>query len=338
MSPIKGLSETRRLPRLGKIHLGIKVPHGNGEIPRAVDYFVCPPQITELFGEKPKELRVMIPVEDPEKWASQYYRCYSKSRGLICKGDGETAIRMVDTKTGTLADRNSTSVVLKEIPCQGRECPDYETKCKEVMNLQFLIPEVPGLGVWQIDTGSINSIRNINSTAEMIQGIYGRIAMIPLLLTLEPQETQDKNGIKKTIHVLNLRTKNTLIDMAKIAIRPMNQVLLPPGDSDDVDLPETDSEVDELIMGQKIQDGGNGAKEEPAPAITDEEAEKYLLRLKLTEVLTSPYGMNLTQEKAKEKLGKPSYEMTIQELKEEIRKVDAEVVAKFLESKQGKMI
>lgn len=212
--PIKNLSDKRRLPRLGKIHLGVKVTNGHGEeYPKATDYFVCPPEVKAVFGEKPKTLRIMIPVEDEEVWASQYYRCYSRSRGLVCKGDGETALRMVDVKSGKLAGRNSKQIELQETVCYGRTCSNYEKQCREIMNLQFLLGEVSGLGIWQIDTSSVNSIQNINSAADMIKRICGRISMIPLLLTLEPQDVQVANGCIKTIHVLNLRIRERPLDL-----------------------------------------------------------------------------------------------------------------------------
>jgi hypothetical protein len=176
MSPIKGLSEKRMIPRLGKIRLGIKKTNATGkEYPVATDYFVLPkdhPQyqdLVNLFGEQPKELRILIPTEDEEKWCSQYYRCYSRSRGLVCKGDGETATRMVAKGTTNLVWKDAKEVEMMDVACTGRECEIYMKKnCNEIMNLQFMLPEIPGLGVWQIDTTSINSIRNINSAAELI--------------------------------------------------------------------------------------------------------------------------------------------------------------------------
>ena len=88
--PIKGLSEQRRIPRVGKIHLGVKkVSERTGkEYPSATEYFVVPPEVAAVHGEQPTELPIMIPVEDEEFWASQYYRAYSQTRGLTCKGDG----------------------------------------------------------------------------------------------------------------------------------------------------------------------------------------------------------------------------------------------------------
>jgi len=264
MSPIKGLTESRRLPRLGKIHLGIKkqsVKTGK-EYPSATDYFVVPPVVEEITGEKPTELPILFPTEDDEKFASQYYRAYSMTRGLVCRGDGETCRRMVDAHTGEMANRDSTDITWKDdLPCEGRECPYYDKQCREVMNLQFLLPTVEGLGIWQIDTSSINSIRNINSAIELIRGVFGRIAMVPLLLTLEPIEVVNPDdGKKKTVRVLNLRTKGTLIQLMEKTIKPVSEMLLPapadtevPGDmvTEAVEMPPSDEgPAPALIMPQ----------------------------------------------------------------------------------------
>ena len=195
---------------------------------------------------KPKLIRIMIPVEDEEKWASQYYRCYSMTRGLICKGDGEKCRRSVDTKTGALANRETKEAQLKEMECKGRECLDYGKQCKEVMNLQFLIPEVPGLGIWQVDTGSVNSIININSATELIRSIYGRVSMIPLQLTLEPIEViSPTDQKKKTVNILNIRSDQTLMALMETTMKS-TVVMLQQGK--EISLPESDDEPPELII------------------------------------------------------------------------------------------
>lgn len=236
--PIKGLSETRRMPRLGKIHLGIKVEKKNdkGEVistyPRATDYFVCPPEVQAVFGEKPKLLDVMFPVEDAEKFASQNYKCYSSFRGLVCKGNGETCIRMIDTATGDFAHRDTKEVAMAEAKCDGQDCPMYQQKkCKEVMNLQFLLPSVPGLGIWQLDTGSYHGIVTVNSALDLIRNVCGRVSMIPLQLTVEPK-TVSVDGKNKNVYVLNVRANVTLAEIQRVASLPRNQVALPPPDEE----------------------------------------------------------------------------------------------------------
>ncbi len=118
---IKGLSELRRLPRLGKIRLGIKRLAKSGkEQPAEVDYFVVPPEVAKVYGERPKELLIMFPVEDVTQIFPQAYKWYGAGAGLKCKGDGETAIRRwaeaeesLRQRLGETHDDNE----LVEIPC-----------------------------------------------------------------------------------------------------------------------------------------------------------------------------------------------------------------------------
>ena len=237
--PIKGLTDRPpRLPRIGKIHLGVKVSVKKdgtpcAPYPRATDYFVFEPdhpgyaELVETYGEKPKELRILLPIEDETKFAQQFYRLYSLTRGLVCKGDGEEALRMIDTATGGVAGRDTKDVAMKPITCQGRDCPEYGPRaCGEVMNLQFLLPEVSGFGVWQIDTGSINSIINVNSALDLIRGVYGRVAMVPLILALEPKEVVNPDdGKKKTVRVLNIRSTDKMIEAYHKAQLPPLQLV-----------------------------------------------------------------------------------------------------------------
>jgi len=59
--PIKGLTQVRRLPRLGKIKMGIKVKTTLGvEYPQKTDYFVVPPEVADVYGDRPKALDIII--------------------------------------------------------------------------------------------------------------------------------------------------------------------------------------------------------------------------------------------------------------------------------------
>ena len=227
MSPIKGMSDRRRLPRVGKLHLGVMAAGQKGQYPKAVDYFVVHADKTtpdsaadafrEVYGEKPQELDVIFPTDDIEHWADPWYRSYSKSWGLVCKGDGETALAKWDSSLnkpttldlpGSWAEASTKEFQMQKIPCLAEECPMQKTKpprCKAVMNLQFLLPNVRGIGVWQIDTGSWNSIRNIQSCIELIKGMTGgRVRGLWLKLRLTPKEVTPPDTKTKTVWVLDL--------------------------------------------------------------------------------------------------------------------------------------
>lgn len=174
---IKGLSDKRRLPRMGKIRLGVMVDKGGKTHPKEVDYFVCPEIVQKTYGPEPKELVIVFPMEDEEKFFQQFYMKYGNGV-LQCKGDGEMATFFDFDQMKFIDD--------KPCPCEFLK----DGKCKPVGRLQFMLPEVEeAAGVWQIDTSSKNSIIDINSGIEYIRKICGRISMIPIKLIRSETET-----------------------------------------------------------------------------------------------------------------------------------------------------
>ncbi len=231
MSPIIGMSDRKRLPRLGKIRLGIKVQKAGKEpYPSATDYFVVPPELADQLGQpQPKELEIMFPVEDPEIFAEQWYRAYSFTQGLVCIGDGERCRRKKDTKTGVIASHKTEQWEwVDNLTCNPQECPEFMNKrCRKVMNLQFLMPNLPGLGVWQIDTSSFYSISNLNNMVAMLQSL-GRVSLIPLTMALGAQEVSPLGDKKKTVHVLQFKSNLTLAEIAKMSLQPAAKALMVP--------------------------------------------------------------------------------------------------------------
>jgi len=259
---IKGVSDVVRLPRLGKIRLGIRKETDNGtSYPSPTDYFVCPDEVKKIFGEKPKDLRIMFSTEDDSQWATQYLKCYSAARGLICRGDGGTAIARIDVATGEVVTREAQDTELREINCDPDTCSYYQRgQCRRVMSLQFLLPDCPGFGVYQLNTSSFHSIVNINSSLKLIRGICQRISMIPLSLKLVEQEVQPE-GKRKTIHVLNLTANYTLAEIQKYAQIPPGQVLL---------LPPPDTEAPDDLFPQDVLEQGQDEPADDIPFIDEE--------------------------------------------------------------------
>ncbi len=214
---IIGLSEKLRLPRRGKIRLGEKKLSKSGkEYPSALDYFAVPEEVQKIYGDKPRKLDIMIPMEEREQFFPQAYKRYGSSTGLICRGDGEVATEI--TEDG-----------MKEIECQGKDCPHYQKgDCKQIGNLQVILPKVKGLGVYQIDTSSYNSIINLNSGVEMIRGMLGKVSWIPLILEVQMQEAHPQvNGkrIKTIIPVMSITSDVSVYDLLKMRL-PTKQAVI----------------------------------------------------------------------------------------------------------------
>lgn len=271
--PIHGISDKRRLSRVGKVRLGIKKENAKGvQYPSAVDYFVCneDQSTTEMaammfnraYPDEPKAIDIVFPSDDSGEFFPQWYKRYGSSKGLVCKGDGELATRL-----------NEETGEMDEIECTP-ECEYLAKKhCRAVASLQFMIPHVSGLGVWQIDTGSYNSIVNLNSAIDMVKTLTGgKIAFIPLKLVIRPREVQP-NGKKKTVHVLDIAMEE--LDLKKVlgAAKDPSSALALPAYEDEK--PEelypysksevVDAETIELPENNKRQNS-SGDDNEPAPA------------------------------------------------------------------------
>jgi len=209
--PIKGRSDVVRIPRVGKIRLGLKQTRSGGtEYPTATDYFVVAADdatsataakaFHHVYGPQPKEITIAFASDDPEEFFPQYLSSYRGGAGryeLFCRGDGVSAHR-ADEKGG-----------YAPIACSYKECAFYVAKkCKELGKLQFFLPDVPGIGVWQIDTTSFHSTVNLNSAITLVQAVTGgRIKMIPLTLRIQPKRVSPE-GKPKTVYVLDLKLED----------------------------------------------------------------------------------------------------------------------------------
>jgi len=264
---IHGLSDRRRLPRAGKIRLGEKAlsERTGSPYPKAVDYFVWPPEYADtmnrLFGEKAREIDIMFPVEDREQVCPQYLKRYG-APGLLCRGDGVTAER-VNQETGTW----------EEIECNPEECPHFSPQdpahksCRQVMNLRFIIPQLISEGVWQLDTSSYHSIVNVNSGLDYVQALVGRISMVPLRLRIVPREVQP-DGRKKIVHVLEVRLASQL------GLRELQELARGDAERPLLALPSLDENMppDDLFPVEAVQYEAQ-AKPEPVDEVLAEEGD-----------------------------------------------------------------
>lgn len=246
VTKIKDLSDRRRLPRLGSIRLGIKRKSTKGvEYPAEVDYFVCPPEVQAICGEKPKELEIMFPLDNPEEVFPQAYKYYGSSKGLKCQGNGEVAY---------YADNGN--MVQKQCPCELLE----QGKCKQSGTLMVMIPKVSVGGVYQIRTSSYNSIVDVNSGLDYVRALVGRFCMIPLKLRRVATETHhdEKKQNHYTLQVIfdaDIQTLNALISNTTRVLEHSRQLQLPaPTDEnpeldpvdvvDEEDVPEVSPELE----------------------------------------------------------------------------------------------
>jgi hypothetical protein len=258
---IRDLSDRRRMPRLGKIRLGVKVVNAlkKTEYPKETEYFVVPPEVEKVYGKCPRELDVMFPVNDIDRVFPQAYKWYGESRGLKCIGNGEVAMH--------LNEKNQT---MEERDCP---CPLLDSGCSKRAHLLVILPLVNMGGVYQIDTISYHSIADVNSGIDFVGALLGRFAMVPLKLKRVPRDTFG-NGQRQVhytlqltadmdVHALNHLRQNT----TKVLLSTRNIILDSPEDINPVLDPEA------VIVQEENGGSENEAKDPGLEERGDQETE-----------------------------------------------------------------
>jgi hypothetical protein len=238
---IKGLSEKRRLPRLGKIRLGIKKKSSKtgAEYPAEVPYFVVPDEVQKVYGDKPTEIDVMFPLDDIDAVFPVSYKYYGSGKGLKCNGDGEIAY---------CADEKTKEVIEKKCPCNLLE----EGKCKQSGTLSVMLQKINVGGVYQITTSSFNSIVDLASGIDYVKALIGRVAMVPLKLRRVATEThhEEKKQTHYTLQVVmdaNIDAINQLRGDTIRVLEHTSRIALPEPINENPELDPVDIIVDEDV-------------------------------------------------------------------------------------------
>lgn len=260
--PVRDLTDTlRRVPRLGKIRLGDR--SGTNGAPVNKPFFVCPEEVQAIYGREPTELRIVFLSDDEEVIASSYYRAYNASNGLVCRGTGFNAQAKLDEDEirkrhgditqplpldawahGNTAGRAGATrhVIDQFINCPGAgyenhaACPMFASKkCAVRTFFQFAIYGVPGLGVYQMDTGSVVNVQRILGVLEICKTLMGGVAGVPMILSRVKTDVAP-DGIKKSVWTVDLKvdTQYSLTEVLKLRAGPMANALLPPVDESEV--------------------------------------------------------------------------------------------------------
>jgi len=237
--PIKGITEVRRITRLGKIKTGIKEKNAKGyEYPKEMEHFVLNPveeirdksnaivgtrenphirALIDLYGEKPHEFKIVFPVDDDELICGHYLKWWSGSASkgksiLKCKGDGEFAFYQGKERVSGLDLPPTEYPPGKNRICNPLVCPQAMQQpdgkpplCKPNMNLIFLIPEYTMFGAFQLDTTSAQAISKIVSclaiarNALRLEGLNS-VAGVPMRM-FRKRTPNKHNNVNYIIHI-----------------------------------------------------------------------------------------------------------------------------------------
>jgi len=179
---IQKFEEQTKYQRAGKIHLGFKNDKGR---PQSTDYFVCTDEVKAVLGDKPQSLGIMFFSDDKEEFMPYFYKKYGNKQ-LMCRGDGK------DCRIFKGFDEATKLEKWIDGPCDRETCPAAQgnnPQCSMVLNLKFIIPKVNKTAYYQLDTRSINTLKNVQGAVDMLKQVTGQIAWIPMILTVVMEKT-----------------------------------------------------------------------------------------------------------------------------------------------------
>lgn len=216
------------LTERGKIKIGVKgatrkSSQGNDfQPPQKLDHFVVTTlarddsdnfrrdeEIHRALGDKPTSIPVRLIFDDIDMNMQTRYVAF-EGRTIWCQGDGERATRGNETI---------------ECPCRNLD-RDYDEKrerlgpvCKINGRLQVIIDNAAGVGgVWVFRTTSWNTVQGLVSSMALIANITGgRLAGVPLDLTVRPKQATDPKGRQQTIYVVGLEYRGSMDELRERA-------------------------------------------------------------------------------------------------------------------------
>ena len=182
----------RRAVEVGRIRIGVKAPTSNGKSrPAKLGVFRFTSRdetairaVAEMYGGEArqwpdaptddqwevitttKELPVAVP-PGPQA-VSQWYELWS---GGGCQ-------RRCDGEKEQISDR----------PCL---CgPDQKARlCKPTTRVSIILPDIPGLGVWRLQSGGWNAAHELGTTAETLAMVRQAGVIVPAVLRLEQRQS-----------------------------------------------------------------------------------------------------------------------------------------------------
>lgn len=193
--PIVGLSPKRAdIPRLGKIKKGDEKPEkGPG---KDLDYFRITSdrpdlesQLRDLYGEEPRELRVVIPYAQVQAVFDPWMKEYTTT-GLKRQCDGVNQVLWLPEGGSEYRGIHRGDAPL---PCLSEK---KACKCQRNASLKVILPEVFALGrcgYFDVVTSSKHDILHIQASLAYVYSLRGSLSGVPFIIRREAEEKSYPN-------------------------------------------------------------------------------------------------------------------------------------------------
>jgi len=242
MSPI--LTLQRRAQEIGRIRMGVQKRAQNGKIhPAKLDAFrftTASQHAAEAIaahlggqarrwddapaGEQwevltpAKEIPVAVPPGDAV--ISQWFEMWSAG-GCVRRCDGET-----EQNSG-----QKCSTLCPQDPARRDAMAKNGQACKMTTRLSVIIPDLPGIGVWRLESHGYYAAVELAGAAELLGAARGRGMVVPAILRVEQRQRRFFAGgeqVTRNYPVPVLEILSTLREMTELAASGARSMELPP--------------------------------------------------------------------------------------------------------------
>lgn len=162
--------------------------------------FVRDEQVHKTIGDRPTEIPIRLMFDDIALNMQTRYVAF-KGKSVWCQGDGEKAVRDGQDRACPCPNRE-----------RGFQASTHNPVCKINGRLQVMVDNAESVGgVWVFRTTSWNSVQGLVSSMMLIQQITaGRLAGVPLVLTVQPKKGHDDQQRPVTIYVVGIEYRGTI--------------------------------------------------------------------------------------------------------------------------------
>lgn len=210
--PINVLREQRRTYTVGRIRIGVQVPIANkpGKTrPAKLGVFRFTSRdeaairaIAELYGGEPRQW-VDAPTDDQWEVITT-----EREIGVTVPPGPQSVSQWMEMWSGGGCVRrcDEETEQTQGIPClcpsdQGRraELAQLGEACKPTTRVSLVLPDVPGLGVWRLDSHGWNAAHELGGTAEFLAAVRESGSWVRAVLRLEKRKSVSKGKTKEFV-------------------------------------------------------------------------------------------------------------------------------------------
>ncbi len=209
--PICGVTDRVVVPVQSKVRIGELVDCGGGRTrPQKLDHFIPGEGESdedkllwrEIYGDTVRRLRLVLVGQDLNRCFPHFLKLYSRTAGLLCKGDSERVIWQAEDVSKEMTENGI---------CDGPQAcqlsmakgKDGRPGCGPKGSLRFMLADWPDGRVWRFDTGSWHSIRAIVGGVSLIERLHGTVEGVEADLQVV-RESVKKDGQTQTLFVVRL--------------------------------------------------------------------------------------------------------------------------------------